>query len=165
MKTYQITLSKTFGVKHPKSGMPTDFKELYEEGIKIHTIRANLQHWKKRFDNIYAGDGYLSLRQWSAKPYASKQELVRNLFATDRIGLQELVFVDGDITKPHIIQDADLFNPEPILIPVTPFELATNDGLTIEDWLAWFKGYDLTQSMAVIHFTGFRYTQTRTFKH
>lgn len=165
MKTYQITLSKTFGVKHPKSGMPTNFRELYEEGIKIHTIRANFQHWKKRFYSIYGGDGYLSLRQWSEKPYASKQEVVMDLFAANRIGLQELVFVDGDITKPHIVEDADLFNPEPKLFPVDIYNLATNDGLTIEDWLAWFKGYDLTKPMAIIHFTGFRYTQIQTLKH
>jgi hypothetical protein len=68
MKTYVITLSKTFGVKHPKYGMPTGFRELYEEGIKIHTIRANYPLWKERFESIKDGEACLSLRQWSDKP-------------------------------------------------------------------------------------------------
>lgn len=35
--------------------------------------------------------------------------------------------------------------------------LARNDGLTLEDWREWFRGYDLSKPMAVIHFTKFRY--------
>ncbi|MBR6931124.1 MAG: hypothetical protein IKH61_13000 [Bacteroidales bacterium] len=157
MKTYQITLSKVFPSKHPRHGQPTEFRELYEDAIKLHTIRANFPHWKGRFEYIYINEGILSIRQWSGKPYASKQELITNLCAADRIGLQELVFVDGDINRPHIVKEPDLFNPERTLIPVDIYDLATNDGLTIQDWLDWFKGYDLTESMAVIQFTGFRY--------
>jgi len=157
MKTYVITLSKTFGVKHPKCGMPTDFRELYEEGIKIHTIRANYPLWKERFESIKDGEACLSLRQWSGKPYASKQELICNLYSTDGIGLQQLVFSDGDITMPRVVQEVDLFNPEPKFIPVELYALAAADGLSIENWLAWFKGYDLSKPMAIIHFTKFRY--------
>lgn len=112
MKTYVITLSKTFGVKHPKCGMPTGFRELYEEGIKIHTIRANYPLWRQRFESIKDGEACLSLRQWLGKPYASKQELICNLYSTDGIGLQQLVFSDGDITMPRVVQEVDLFNPE-----------------------------------------------------
>lgn len=157
MKTYQITLSKVFPSKHPRHGQPTVFRELYEDAIKLHTIRANFPHWKGRFENIYINEGILSLRQWSGKPYASKQELITNLGADDRIGLQELVFVDGDINKPRIVKEPDLFTPERTLIPVDIYDLATNDGLSVEDWLDWFKNYDLTKPMAVIHFTGHRY--------
>jgi len=32
-----------------------------------------------------------------------------------------------------------------------------NDGLTSNDWLEWFKNYDLSQTLAIIHFTKFRY--------
>ncbi len=35
--------------------------------------------------------------------------------------------------------------------------LARNDGLSLEDWEAWFKDYDLSKPMAIIHFTPFRY--------
>ena len=43
----------------------------------------------------------------------------------------------------------------PILVP--SFIIANNDGLSLDDWKEWFKGYDLSQSMAIIHFTKFRY--------
>jgi len=33
----------------------------------------------------------------------------------------------------------------------------TNDGLSFDDWLDWFKDYDLTKPMAIIHFTPMRY--------
>ena len=157
MKTYTITISKVFPSMHQQHGNPTNFRQLYEDGVKIHTIRANYPLWKERFESIKNGDACLSLRQWSGKPYASKQELICNLYSTDGIGLQQLVFSDGDITMPRIVQDVDLFNPEPKFIPVELYDLAASDGLSIENWLAWFKGYDLTKSMAIIHFTKFRY--------
>ena len=157
MKTYPITLSKVFPSKHQQHGNPTNFMQLYEDGEKIHTIRANYPLWKERFESIKNGDACLSLRQWSGKPYASKQELICNLYSTDGIGLQQLVFSDGDITMPRVVQDVDLFNPEPKFIPVELYDLAASDGLSIENWLAWFKGYDLSKSMAIIHFTKFRY--------
>ena len=40
---------------------------------------------------------------------------------------------------------------------VTIYDLAANDGLSTNDWLDWFKNYDLTKPMAIIHFTKFRY--------
>lgn len=157
MKTYVITLSKTFDMNHPKCGMPTNFRELYEKGIKIQTIRANYPLWKKRFENIMNGDACLSLRQWSGKPYACNQELICNLYSTDGIGLQQLIFSDGDITMPRVVQDDGLINPEPTFIPIELYNLAAADGLSIENWLAWFKGNDLSKSMAIIHFTKFRW--------
>lgn len=155
--TYTITLSKKFPANHPRHGQPTCFRTKFEEREKIHTIRANFQLWKDRFSRIFVGDAVLSIRQWSGNPYHSKQELVADLFISDDIGIQELVFVDGDINKPHIVKYPSPFNPERSLIPVTIYDLATNDGLSVEDWLDWFKKYDLTKPMAVIHFTGHRY--------
>ena len=35
--------------------------------------------------------------------------------------------------------------------------LANNDGLTLRDWCAWFKDYDLSKPLAIIQFTKFRY--------
>ena len=150
--TYPLTLSKAFPAKHPRNGQPTHFRTKFEECSKIHTIRANFPLWKDRFARIFVGDAVLSIRQWSDKPYHSKQELVADLGIRDAIGIEELVFVDGDINKPHIVKHPDQ------LVPVTIYDLATNDGLSVEDWLDWFKGYDLTKPLAVLHFTEFRYT-------
>jgi hypothetical protein len=36
-------------------------------------------------------------------------------------------------------------------------ELSKNDGLSLPDFKAWFKNYDLSEPMAIIHFTKFRY--------
>lgn len=157
MKTYVITLSKTFSVKHPRVGAPTNFRPLYEKGAKIHTIRANYDLWENRFEYIASGDAKLSLRQWSEKPYSSKQELVKDLYCNDGIGLQKLIFVNGDISKPRIVLPPNLFQPEEELLPVRLDQLALNDGLTLKDWLDWFKEYDLTKPMAIIHFTKNRY--------
>ena len=35
--------------------------------------------------------------------------------------------------------------------------LSKNDGLTVEDWRNWFKDYDLSLPLVIIHFTPFRY--------
>jgi len=40
---------------------------------------------------------------------------------------------------------------------VNYLQLANNDGLSAEDFEAWFKGYNLSEPMAIIHFTEFRY--------
>ena len=32
-------------------------------------------------------------------------------------------------------------------------DLAKHDGLSFEDWREWFKGYDLSEPLAIIHFT------------
>lgn len=149
--TYPITLSKRFPAKHPRHGQPTDFRTKYEERAKIHTIRANFPLWKDRFERIFMGSAVLSLRQWSDKPYYSKQELVADLGISDAIGIQELRFLDGDINKPNIVKYPDQ------LIPVTIYDLATNDGLSLEDFKEWFKGYDLKRPLAIIQFTNFRY--------
>jgi hypothetical protein len=36
-------------------------------------------------------------------------------------------------------------------------QLANSDGLSLRDFEAWFKGYDTSKSLAIIHFTNFRY--------
>jgi hypothetical protein len=36
-------------------------------------------------------------------------------------------------------------------------DIATNDGLSEDDFKAWFEGYDLSKPKAVIQFTNFRY--------
>ena len=48
MKTYVITLSRVFPEKHPLHGKPTGFRESFEVGNKIHTIRANFHLLKIR---------------------------------------------------------------------------------------------------------------------
>ena len=157
MKIYVLTLSKVFPTTHKRKGEPTNFAHKVEAAInkwndhelKNHTIRANYELWKKRFEEIDAGRACLSIRQWTGKPYASKQVEIVRLTHEDGIGIQMLRF-------------ETLWGNERCLIGYTGYEvsfenIANNDGLSYDDWQDWFKDYDLSKPLAIIHFTKFRY--------
>ena len=183
MKTYVITLSKRFMKGHPRAGEPTRFRckffmgrefcdacmancgydgtvnnrscsrnAIIENGKlcnspKIHTIRGNYPFWEKRIKDVQEGKAILSIRQWTGKPYQSKQETLMNLTQKDGVGSQKLTLY-GSLCN-FLIDD----KPANQYI----YKLPNNDGLTVSDWEKWFKGYDLAQPMAIIHFTSFRY--------
>lgn len=179
MKTYVITLSERFPATHPRHGQPTQFVDKFKNarydatnvnshydvgmpnvGIKLHTIRSNYKLWAKRFAKINTGQACLSVRVWSGKPYASKQIEIARLTKDDGIGLQALEFLEFDPAfKDGIWISGKTYNQS------MKQEIAKNDGLTFDDWNAWFFGkkkngkplYDLSQTMAIIHFTSFRY--------
>lgn len=166
MKTYVITLSQTFLAGHPLAGQPTYFIEKFLLGQghhldelpsnfrshlppKIHTIRGNYDMWHKRIAEVQAGEAVLSVRRWTGKPYNSKQVEIARLTEDSGIGIQRLQFFDGKITVPEVFSNYVELG--------LGRQLAKNDGPSYEDWCDWFKGYDLTKSMAIIHFTSFRY--------
>ena len=151
MKTYYLTLSQGFPATHARAGQPTGFKENLCK-TKMHTIRANYEFWKNRFEQIEKGEACLSIRQWTGKPYRSKQVEIARLTREDGIGIQKLELELADklfgIYHPRIDDGKGVSSIE---------ELANNDGLSLNDWREWFKDYDLSQPMAIIHFTPFRY--------
>ena len=165
MKTYVITLSQVFPVNHPKVGKSTRFAakvldtlndqpsaDRIDIDYKRHTIRANYPLWAKRFEQIERGEACLSIRQWTGKPYRSKQTEIARLTKDDGIGLQKLVF-------PHDrdgMHSLSLFHIENAR-DTTSVTLASNDGLSTPDWRDWFRTYDLSQPLAIIHFTKYRY--------
>lgn len=146
IKTYVITLSKHFLSTHKRAGEPTDFKEKFLNGEKIHTIRANYPLWEKRIKEVQEGRAVLSIRQWTGKPYRSKQVEIATLTAENDVGLQRLEFTDCRLRFPYT--DSEW---------TSIVSLAKNDGLSLNDWVGWFGGYDLSEPMAIIHFTKFRY--------
>ena len=151
MKTYYLTLSKVFPSTHAKAGMNTYFEEQLIQHTKLHTIRANYEFWKKRFEQIAAGEACLSIRQWVGKPYgkgSTQREIVR-LTREDGIGIQKLRIYEHE---PLPVVYADRYTT-----PVDWQELAANDGLSLSDWREWFKNYDHSKPLAIIHFTSFRY--------
>lgn len=156
MKTYVITLSKKFPATHPRKGEPTYFWERFSSPSftrpKLHTIRANFDLWYKRFEKIAAGEACLSVREWTGAPYRSKQKELARLTHEDGIGIQKLQLEVADklFGKYHAHIDDGCGT-------ASIFELATNDGLSPDDWLDWFKAYDKTKPLAIIHFTPFRY--------
>lgn len=159
MKTYYLMLSQVFPVTHARAGQPTGFKEKVEAAIKqlegelwkLHTIRGNYERWERIFNEIYAGKACLSIRVWEGKPYRSKQIEIVRLTREDGIGLQKLSFFCNRLKSPQV------HIKENTVRCYTDRELANNDGLSLNDWQEWFKDYDLSQPMAIIHFTHFRY--------
>ena len=159
MKTYILMLSKRFPVNHPKAGQPTFFRDKILASVfhnqeywqKLHTIRANYLLWEKRIKEVREGKAILSLRQWADKPYRSKTQEIVRLTASDGVGIQILEF-DKDRDGMVSWNFFDIDGKYPSLEDV-----ALNDGLTLEEWKAWFKGYDFSHPLAVIHFTPFRY--------
>lgn len=180
MITYVLTLSQSFPSSHRRAGEPTYFLEkmhnaltgqnfcLHNTGMdnsygcttlwcetirekKLHTIRANYDLWAKRFEKIEAGKAVLSIRQWVGKPYGkgSTQKEIAILTKDDGIGIQRLEFKNGNIWCPLVGGRS----------PYYPSEIAASDGLSLTDWLDWFRGYDPTKPMAIIHFTNYRYNR------
>lgn len=176
-KTYVLILSEVFPKTHHKTGMPTGFKVKFSLGQgcpdcdkpqdlsgvnisdsngcinacslpKLHTIRANYPLWERRIRDIQEGNAVLSVRQWTGKPYCSKQIEIARLTAANGVGIQKLCF-------PNRLT-AWVDYPESKL-SVDFKHLAKNDGLSLADWCDWFRHYDLSKPLAIIHFTKFRY--------
>lgn len=158
MKTYVITLSRYFLAAHSKTGEPTNFRDAFNAGQvfnrgsectylrpKLHTIRANYPLWENRIKEVQDGKAMLSIRQWTGKPYRSKQIEIARLTAKDGVGIQKLEIFD--LMRPAKV-DGRL---------VDLMDLAHNDGLSFSDWYHWFRDYDIIKPMAIIHFTKFKY--------
>lgn len=158
MKTYVLIVSRYFPGTHKRKGEPTFFEDKIrfalggwnlsegKNGKKIHTIRANYELWAKRIKEVQEGKAILSIRYWSGKPYNSKQVEVCQLDKDSGCGVQKLEFLNSNI-----------FDAVTDITYLKTSELAKNDGLLLEDFKEWFRKYDLSKPMAVIHFTSFRY--------
>lgn len=144
MKTYVITLAKTFPANHFRAGEPTNFKEKVLSRDKMHTIRTNYNFWVKRIQKINNGEGYLSIRQWEGKPYNSKQvEIARFTY----LGYEKI-----NISTKSIKINAKRITKSTIK------KLAENDGLTTSEFYDWFKPENRPiKDAIIIHFTNFRY--------
>jgi hypothetical protein len=153
MVTYVLCISKIFPATHKKKGLETNFVDLIESKIKVHTIRGNYKLWQKRFEKIANGEACLSIRNWTGKPYNSKQVEVFRLTREDRISLEKLEFhkdKDGiHSLKFPLINNK--YEPEIAFI-------AWNDGLSLDDFKDWFRNANLSNPLAIIHFTHFRYS-------
>lgn len=150
-----ITFSRVFPAYHPRKGeptyfvekiwkslsdqgltMPTELEKAYNEAFpcqfteqehihyhkpKGHTIRSG-NRWK-------AGDKF-SPRVWSGKPYASKMITI----APD-IEIKKVWNITINlISRPYFTVNGVGLKTEQV------YELAVNDGLSLEELKAWFKG-------------------------
>jgi hypothetical protein len=151
LKTYVITVSKKFLGKHPKSGKPTDFKSKILDGTKVHTIRGNYKYWERIVKNVNAGKGVLSVRQWSGKPYRSKQVEIKRFY---ELGIQKVTILNNACTVTINEFNEMGFNYR-FLDDKKIKKIANNDGLSLEDFVYWFEG--VMEDGAILHFTKLRY--------
>lgn len=144
-----LTLCKVFPVTHSKAGEKTGFEQKLKNGIKKHTIRYNAKDvWDKRYNDISKSKKYLSVREWTGRPYNSEQ---REFARYDKIGLQKITMTYSSTDEvPQCWVDGK---------HVSAYDLAKNDGLSVEDFTEWFFGCNKGNVFdgVIIHFTDFRY--------
>jgi hypothetical protein len=168
LKQIVLILSGQFMKEHPRAGEPTQFREKILSGlgkdeelvatcfqkppIKLHTIRADYDGWIEKIAAVNRGEAFLRVVTWAGEAYRSPWVDVAVLTKDDGIGVQKLGFdILPTIKLPYVVENE---LTDKMLLPS---ELAKNDGLSLKDFKAWFKGYDLSKPMAIIHFTKFRY--------
>lgn len=171
MKTFPLMISKQFLKSHPRAGEPTYFKEKILNGLgeqnkdsrgliylaKIHTLRENYDHWARIANEVNAGRGVLSLRQWTGSPYNFQRDgsKPKEFLQLPKMGVQAIRLMTGGVV---------LNGKE---IPWYEFnEIYTNDGFSyFDDFFHWFCpplknpaiGRVLDKQACIIHFTDFRY--------
>lgn len=125
---------------------------------KIHTIRTNLERWTRIMQKVQEGKAVISVRQWKGKPYekGNVQVEIARLGKDDGIGMQTLQLVRYvDVTGE---KELFAYYIDGVLKDNLSLEdIARNDGLTLEDWAAWFTGITFDAPLPIIHFTKFRY--------
>lgn len=190
MKTYVIILSSAFPTTHPRGGKATLFATAFRNGQscrkcdenkpalcirdcfalrKIHTLRADIPVWEKRIAQILTGEAILSIRQWTGKPYRSKQVELARLTAEDGVGIQRAVVSRSEWeeydNKTHYCYWVTVEGKE-----IAIDDIAKNDGFTDPlDYVMWFDRDIEKQKpdkdgwkhleLAIIHFTPFRYVK------
>lgn len=140
-KTFVLTVSKTFLKDHPRYGKKTLFKKKITDGKKIHSIRSNYKYWKKIITQVNNKEAILSLREWTGKPYKSKQKEIKQY---KKLGIQKITKLSNYIEIDKIPQTSEILN-----------KLSKNDGLSQEDFLNWFPVK--VPNGCIIHFTNFKY--------
>ena len=173
LKTYVLTLSQNFLTGHPRAGEPTnflaefmlgqgeEFSDLPKEYInqlhpKIHTIRGNYDMWAKRIAKVQAGEAILSVRRWSGVPFHTKQITIKDLTAEDGVGVVKVNIIK-DSQNGHLWLYMHDNNRHILNRHLEAKRVAYNDGLSQRDFIDWFAKYDLSEPMALIYFTKFRY--------
>jgi len=171
LKTYVIFVSRTYPAYHSKKGQPTNFVEKiscgcqcpgecdicdFKLGKKITTFRGNYPLWKKRIDEVLAGNAVIVLKYHTLGRYVKGNQQIEfaRLDMDSGVGIEEVLFDNAKIYYAYLKTD---HKKKKKYMPIRL--IAKNDGLTYDDFSVWFeKGdYDLKKSFACIHFTSFRY--------
>ena len=175
IKRYRLGVSRKFPKGHPRAGEETKFGEKILQAIgiycceridsingeiwnKLHTCRKNYEYWAKVMEEVLAGEAVIEMFYWSGKPYNSTQVVFATLDKYSGCGVQHLTFDSINLCERNETPlYATVYEPFAYKFSPTLIDLAKNDGLSLDDFKAWFKSYDLSKPLAIIHFTKFRY--------
>ena len=187
IKRYRLSVSRIFPATHPRKGDRTEFvckilRSLNLQPLernnhfyrcanecgtscsrmlldkKLHTCRANYDLWAKRMAEVQAGRAVIELCYWSEKPYRSKQVVFATLDKDSGCGVQKVEWWSvSNFWAVYTTMPDDDCGSQDFYSEVETKTLAKNDGLSLDDFKSWFKGYDLSKPMAIIQFTNFRY--------
>ena len=161
-KTFVLMVAKKFPATHIRAGEPTYFKEQILAGLKIHTIRENRTLWQDRVKQINEGRAVLSIREWSDKPYRSKQI---ELLQLTKVGVQN-VSIFPETKQIYVLRgqgtDADIVKrwttSSEHRSEITQF--CNNDGFdtvfAIRHFWSWFNSSKPVYG-CILHFTNFKY--------
>lgn len=174
---YAVACSTRFPSTHCRKGEPTYFVQQIKNGIydglyvltpegvmvtekKLHTIRNNKNNvWTKRMEKVNRGEAVIDLFYWKLPGGRWTKDNEQIVFATldkdSGCGVQPLIFTEKYIYNPTVCGE---HYPKPTWYKgLNLADLAKNDGLTLNEFKSWFKGYNLSEPLAIIHFTKFRY--------
>ena len=120
-----LTISRVFPVTHSRRGEPTGFASKLASGEKKHTIRSNYDLWNVNAEKMERGKFYLSIRQWSGRPYNSPQVEIAQRH--NPIGVQpvELYYHADNDTITAKIDGREWLDSD-------CYTLAKNDGLSVQ---------------------------------
>lgn len=149
MKTHVLILAKNFPQSHPRNGEPTNFAQKLKVGKKHHTIRDNYSYWESKISDVQNNKAILSIREWSGKPYNSKQIEITQLTSKDEVTVEKIYIKKNKAVVPYLKSYCE--------IPLN--RLAKNDGLNLSDFKAWFNRIKIPadKPFAIIHFNANRY--------
>ncbi len=143
-----MTFSRYFPAYHPRKGEPTYFVEGIWESIRnnqnidspqYHYMKfeSDIMRWKQyqpKHHTIRAGNRWkvgdkFSPRVWSGKPYNSKQIIIAPDIEVKKVFKFTLL---GGVA---FIDRGDFMNDDQLT------QLANNDGLSLYDFVWWFKNF------------------------
>lgn len=148
-KKVVVMLSTTFPVGHKREKQPTGFRESLLAGKKIHTIREDAKGlWQKRCKEINEGKKYISIREWTGRPYNSEQRIIKEVH---QVSLQKITIVrTAEHKEPRCWVDGKQ-------VPID--QVAANDGLDNDDFISFmfFGLKGIIFDGVIIQLTDFRY--------
>lgn len=151
-----IILAKRYPIVCGRKNEPTDFAEKIKDGRKKHIIKGNYYLWKHNAELLAKGGYYLSVRQWSERPFRSPQEEVMRIDKPIDVRPIKLTYLAEYDTLTAMLPLQGKF--------IDPGTLAKNCGMDNEQNLKeWFFSRQINGKLdgvfegAIIHFGDFQY--------